>query len=84
VNVIRQVSHLVIIGGLPLHQSRPEPLPHGSGVSFAGMAARVNACRTVRRAARNGSGVFFAGLVVERFDSAPETLMLPMRALAAV
>jgi len=48
------------------------------------MAARVNARRTVRRAARHGSGVFFAGMVVEGFDSAPETLMLPMRALGAV
>src|SRR5262249_3255364 len=70
--------------GLPLHQSRPRAAAHGSGVSFAGMAARVNARRTVRRAARNGSGVLFAEMVVERFDSAPETLMLPMRALGAV
>src|SRR5262249_23138279 len=81
VNGLRQVSHVVIIGGLPLHQSRPHAAAHGSGVSFAGMAARVNARRTVRRAARHGSGVLFAGIVVERFDSAPETLMLPMRAL---
>src|SRR5262249_57918968 len=80
----RQVSHVMIMGGLPLHQSRPRAAAHGSGVSFAGMAARVNARRIVRRAARNGSGVLFAGMVVERFDSAPETLMLPMRALGAV
>src|SRR5262249_57444438 len=53
VNGLRQVSHVVTIGGLPLHQSRPEPLPQGSGASFAGMAARAYARRTVRPAARN-------------------------------
>jgi len=31
-----------------------------------------------------GSGVLFAGMVVVRFDSAAETLSVPMRALAAV
>src|SRR5262249_31792476 len=61
--------------GLPLHQSRPRAAAHGSGVLFAGMAEPSPA---------NGSGVLFAGMVGERFDSAPETLMLPMRALGAV
>src|SRR5262249_12975543 len=40
VNGLRQVSHVVTIGGLPLHQSRPRAAAHGSGVSLAGMAAR--------------------------------------------
>src|SRR5262249_59994726 len=49
-----------------------------------GPFVRHGRARERGRAARGDSGVLFAGMVVERFDSSPETLMMPMRALAAV